>query len=68
MRYHLVEYMFYIVVILFILTIIALIDILRSDFKNTNTKIIWLAVVLFFPTGGALIYFFLARKDKIEKS
>lgn len=47
--------------------IIALVDILRSDFKG-NGKIIWLLVVFFLSFVGAIAYFAIGRKQKIAKA
>ena len=46
-------------------TIIALIDLLKSKF-NGNDKIVWVLVVLFFNLFGAILYFVIGRKQKIE--
>jgi len=55
------------VFILFLISIplIALIDILRSEFNGYN-KIIWVIVVIFLPVLGAVLYFFIGRKQKIK--
>lgn len=47
-----------------ILPILALIDILSHDFKENN-KLIWVLVVLFTWMLGALLYFFIGRKQKV---
>ena len=47
-----------------ILTIIALIDILKNKF-NGNNKIVWILVVLFTGLLGAIFYFVLGRKQKL---
>ena len=49
------------------LTIVALIDILKSEFKGNN-KIVWLLVVLFINFFGAILYFNIGRKQKVKKS
>jgi hypothetical protein len=49
-----------------ILTIMALIDILKSEFKGNN-KIVWLLVVLFINLFGAILYFNIGRKQKISR-
>ncbi len=49
----------------FIPTIIALIDILRSEF-NGNNKIVWVLVVLFINFFGAILYFLIGRNQKIK--
>lgn len=52
---------------IFLATIIALIDILRSEFTGNN-KIIWVLVVLFTNFFGAILYFIIGRKQKINTS
>ena len=60
-----------IITILFILligiapTIIALIDILKSEFKGNN-KLIWVLVVLLFNFFGAIIYFLIGKEQKTQ--
>jgi len=49
-----------------ILPIIALIDILRSDFKDNN-KLIWILVILFTNLVGVLLYLIYGIKQKISK-
>ncbi len=46
-----------------ILTIMALIDILKSEFRGNN-KIVWVLVVLFFNLFGAFLYFIIGRNQK----
>lgn len=48
-----------------LLTIFALIDILKSKFHG-NDKIIWLLVVIFFNLFGVLLYFIIGTKQKIK--
>lgn len=50
---------------IFIIWLIALIDILRSEFTGYN-KIIWILVVLFVPLLGAILYFAIGRKQKLK--
>ena len=47
-----------------ILWIIALVDILKSNFQKDN-KLIWILVVVFLPIIGAILYFIIGRKQKI---
>ncbi|MCK8523132.1 PLD nuclease N-terminal domain-containing protein [Aquimarina sp. D1M17] len=49
-----------------IIPIIALIDILRSNFKGDN-KLIWVLVVLFFNIIGSLLYFIIGIRQKMKK-
>lgn len=48
-------------------TIVALIDILKSEFSGNN-KIVWLLVVLFTNFFGAILYFLIGREQKIKTS
>ena len=47
------------------LWIIALVDILRSDFQG-NDKVVWVIVVIFFPLLGSILYFIIGRSRKIR--
>ena len=49
-----------------ILWIIALVDILRSDFEG-NEKLIWVLLVIFLPFLGSLLYFTIGRSRKISR-
>lgn len=42
----------------------ALIDILKSDFKDSVNKLIWLAVVFFLNILGVILYYFIGRGQK----
>ena len=46
--------------------IIALIDILKSDFRDTNGKIIWALVVIFLPVIVSILYFLIGKSQKIQ--
>jgi hypothetical protein len=45
----------------------ALIDILKSEFKDANNRIIWLIVLLILPIIGAVIYLVVGTRQKIGK-
>ncbi len=49
-----------------ILWIGAFIDILRSDFRGGSDKIVWLLVVVFLPLFGAILYFAIGRKQRVD--
>jgi len=55
-----------VVVMLGILPLIALIDILRNEFTQSN-KLIWTIVVIFFSFIGAVLYFIMGTKQKLKK-
>lgn len=48
------------------LPIIALVDILKSEFEGNN-KLIWVIVILLSWLLGAIIYFFIGRQQKIQR-
>jgi len=54
----------FILVFLIGLPLIALIDILKSDIE-TNNKLLWVLVVLLAPFLGAILYYYIGRKQKI---
>ena len=47
----------------FVFWLVALIDILKSEFKDSNNKIIWLVLTLILPFLGPLLYFVVGRKQ-----
>jgi Phospholipase_D-nuclease N-terminal len=55
----------FIILCICFLWIIALIDILRSEF-NGNDKVVWVIVVIFFPLLGSILYFLIGRSRKIR--
>lgn len=55
----------FIILCICLLWIIALVDILRSDFRG-NDKIVWVVVVIFFPFLGSILYFLIGRSQKIR--
>lgn len=50
----------------FIMMIGALIDILRSEFENSQNKLVWVVLVLLMPFIGALLYFLIGRNQKVK--
>ncbi|WP_281171891.1 PLD nuclease N-terminal domain-containing protein [Algoriphagus terrigena] len=44
--------------------IYALVDVIRSEFREPLMKLTWVVLILFFPFFGALIYLFLGKKNK----
>ena len=50
------------VILTMVLWFWAIIDIIKSRFKNRVMKTIWFAVVLFFPVLGSIFYFQLRKK------
>lgn len=52
--------------LMFVVPIIALVDILKNDFEGNN-KIIWVIVIVLTWLLGAILYYFIGRHQKIEK-
>jgi hypothetical protein len=48
-----------------ILPVIALISILKNNFKN-NDKIVWVLVTLFLPFVGSMLYFVIGRPKRLK--
>jgi len=46
------------------LWVIALVDVLKSEFKG-NDKLVWLIVVILLPVIGAICYLLIGKKQKI---
>lgn len=49
-----------------LLPLLALIDLIRSDFQDSIEKLVWVIVILFFPIFGSIIYFMMGNKNKIK--
>lgn len=48
-----------------LLPLIALIDIIRNEFRGSNDKVIWVIIVLFIPFLGWLLYFLIGRNQRV---
>ena len=53
------------ILIIWLITLISLIDILKSTFPSTNDKLVWVLIVLFLPIIGPILYFYIGQKQKI---
>ncbi|WP_256010752.1 PLDc N-terminal domain-containing protein [Desertivirga xinjiangensis] len=47
-----------------ILIIVSLASIMKSDFKDSTTRLIWVLIVLFLPVLGSLLYLLMGRRAK----
>lgn len=54
-------------VVLVALPFIAIIDLVKSNFKDGTSKLLWLLIIIFAPILGSLIYFAVGRNQKVEK-
>jgi hypothetical protein len=50
----------------FLMMVLALVDILRSDFEQSSNKLVWTIVVILLPFIGSLIYFLIGRNQKVS--
>lgn len=50
----------------FILWVYCLVDVIRSDFKDQNMKLIWILVILFGQVVGPLAYLVLGKRTKVS--
>jgi hypothetical protein len=46
----------------------ALADVIRNDFQNITTKIVWFIVICFFPPLGTILYFLVGRNQRTTNS
>lgn len=51
--------------VLFLLPLIALVDVIRSNFRSSNDKLIWVLVVLFLNIIGAVLYLLIGRNQRV---
>ena len=49
-----------------VLYIVAVFDIIRSQFQNNTHQLLWLVIVLIAPFLGAFAYFFLGGRYKLR--
>lgn len=54
------------ILLVLVLPIVALVDIVRSNFKGDNDKILWAVVVILAPFIGTILYFLIGRKQKVR--
>jgi hypothetical protein len=50
--------------IYFILMIYCLVDVIKSEFKDSNMKLIWIIIILFAQLIGTLVYLILGKSTK----
>lgn len=54
----------FVALFLFLLPLIAIVDIIRSKFEG-NVQLIWVIIVVFFNVLGTILYFIIGRNQKI---
>nr|WP_321406560.1 PLD nuclease N-terminal domain-containing protein [uncultured Carboxylicivirga sp.] len=53
-----------VIVFVLLLPLLALISILKNEFKGNN-KIVWVLVVLFLPFLGSILYFTMGKNQRV---
>jgi hypothetical protein len=53
--------------VILVLTIAALIDVLKHNFSG-NDKIVWVIVVILIPIIGAILYFLIGKNQQIKSN
>lgn len=48
-----------------ILMVYCIMDILKSTFKDNNTKLLWTIIVLLAPVIGPVMYILMSKKEKV---
>ena len=46
------------------LWIYSILDVVSTEFKDSNMKLIWILIILFAPIIGAIVYLILAKSTK----
>lgn len=52
------------ILVILVFPLIALIDILKSSFKESVNKIVWVLVVILLPILGTILYFIIGQRQK----
>ncbi|MCF8381388.1 MAG: PLDc N-terminal domain-containing protein [Bacteroidales bacterium] len=56
--------LFFILFIL-LLPLVAIVNLLMSEFKNSNDKIVWLILIIVIPILGSILYFLMSDRQKV---
>jgi TonB family protein len=57
----------FVLLIRIILSIVAVVDIVRSRFADPNDKLVWTIVSVFLPIFGPILYFIMGKKQKLQQ-
>lgn len=47
--------------VIIVLDLVALVDLLGDERRDTTSTVIWALLIVFFPVGGVILYFLLGR-------
>ncbi len=48
------------------LALLAILDVVRSDFRRDSDRVLWAIIVLSVPFIGPILYFLIGRKQKLH--
>jgi hypothetical protein len=48
-----------------VITVLGLIDVIKSDFKKNIDKLVWIIVIICFPNLGGILYNLIGRRQKV---
>ena len=51
----------------FALPIWAIVDIIRSDFKQRDNRLLWIILIVLVPIVGSIIYYFMRDGQKVAR-
>jgi hypothetical protein len=52
--------------LIILLPLAALFSLLKSNFKDSTTKLIWVLVILLVPVAGPILYFVIGRRQRVK--
>lgn len=52
------------IILMGIIPFLCIIDVMRSDFRYSNVKPIWCALIVFLPLIGPLLYWWIGTEQK----
>jgi hypothetical protein len=50
-----------------VMPLFALVEVLRSNFKESTNKIVWVLVIILVPALGAILYYIIGAKQRAIK-
>jgi hypothetical protein len=55
-------------IFLLALPIWAIVDIIRSDFKKPDNRLLWIILIVLVPIVGSIIYYFMRDGQRVARS
>ena len=51
---------------MFALPLLAVLNLVRSTFKDSNTKLLWALIILMVPIAGPIMYFTIGKTQRVK--